>query len=191
MLLPWRLPAVTGRIRRAVMNRSSIPVLFAAITLAGCSSIEGEFPSLERRPFEQGMSVQEPVIPPTPVATSLPDGMQGKVNALQARHTKAAAAFDAMLPGVRATANAAAASANGSEAWVNAHLEVSRLDKIRSDAPAALAELDDLLLGQLEAESQSVILLLSPLLIPVHQSMADSVARQNAEIERLSNLIGQ
>ena len=159
--------------------------------LAGCAGVEGEFPSLERRPFEQTAPVTAPVPPPTPVASSLPAATDAKMRGLQARHNKASAAFDAMLPAVRVTANAASSSPTGSEAWVGAQLMVSRLDKTRSDAVAALAEMDGLLLAQQEAESKGVDTLLSPLLKPALDKMVQRTAGQNKEIDRLSRLIGQ
>ena len=173
-----------------ILARILAPVLMAA-ALAGCSSVEGEFPSLERRPFERTAPVVAPTIPPTPVASSLPAAMDANVRALQARHDKASAAYDAMLPAVRVTANAASSSPTGSEAWVGAQLMVSRLDKARSDAVAAVAEMDGLLLGQQEAESQGATILLSPLLKPALDKMVRRVAKQNREVDRLSRMIGQ
>ena len=168
-----------------------LPLVLMAAALAGCSSVEGEFPSLERRPFEQAAPVVAPTLPPTPVASSLPAAMDASVRALQARHDKASAAFDAMLPAVRVTANAASSSPTGSEAWVGAQLMVSRLDKARSDAVAAVAEMDGLLLVQQETESQGATILLSPLLKPALDKMVQRTARQNQEIDRLSRMIGQ
>ncbi|NJM49477.1 MAG: hypothetical protein HC843_00025 [Sphingomonadales bacterium] len=162
-----------------------LPLLFA-----GCSTPDGEFPSLERRPFEQNSAVEAPIVPPTPVASSLPADIAAQVTALQARYAKAQATYAAMLPAVRSKANAAARSPIGSEAWVEAQLLVTRLDQERSDAVNAAAAMDDLVVKQLDVESQRPILLLTPLLQPVQADINAGVLEQNQEIERLSKIIG-
>jgi hypothetical protein len=165
------------------------PMAMAAL-LTGCAAPEGEFPSLARRPFEQDIAVAAPIVPPPPVATSLPDAISGQVSALQARHRQASSAFSALLPAARSAANGAASAAMGSEAWVNAQLVVSRLDKSRSDAISALAAMDDLLIRQLDSESQGTIQRAEPLLRPIQTEMTATVEQQNQEVERLSRIIG-
>ena len=160
------------------------------LLLCGCSTIEGEFPSLERRPFEQNNPVVAPAVVPTPVAARLSGELAQKVSALQARHATASSAFDSLLPGVRAIAQSASNAPFGGEAWINAHLQVSRLDSQRADAVTALSEMDALITAQTEAESQGAITLFSPLLQPVQTAMAEKVEKQNQEIEQLSKIIG-
>ncbi len=80
----------------------------------------------------------------------------------------------------------AAGSTTGSEGWVNAHLQVSRLEKARADSVAVVREFDGLITEQADGDSDFV-----PLLTEAQKPVADDVAAQNAEIERLSRLIGE
>lgn len=152
--------------------------------LAACSNMQGEFPSLERRPYENNDPIVEPDVPPAPV--TLPAELETKVDALNARHRAAKAAFATDLPSVQAVASRAAGSAVGSEGWVNAHLQLSRLDKARADSVAVVRDFDALIATQGEGDSTLV-----PLLTEAQKPVADDVAAQNAEIERLSLLIGE
>lgn len=102
------------------------------------------------------------------------------------RHSAADAAYARDLPRVQALAQRAAGSAAGSESWVNAHLELSRLDKTRADSVAALRDFDALITTEGEARAEYL-----PLLTEAQKAVADGAARQNAEIERLSQLIGE
>ncbi len=185
-----RLPVPCSRRKRYCMKRSIVLSLIFAALLQGCSTTGGEFPSLSRRPFESGTPIEAPIVAPVPVASSLPEPYAGQIGVLRARHNKAASQFAALLPGARQTAAAAAGSAVGSEAWVNAHVIVSRLDHARADSPASLADLDNLVATRFDAEAKGAFPLIMPLLTPVQSNIAASVAAQNAEIQRLSVLIG-
>jgi hypothetical protein len=160
-------------------------LLFVALpALAGCSTAEGDFPSLERRPYENNNPVMVPVATPLPVA--LPAELTAKIEALNSRHRAAQQAFDTDLPSLQSVASRAAGSAAGSESWVNAHLQLSRLDKTRADSVAVVREFDTLISEQADADSALV-----PLVTDAQKPIADAVAGQNAEIERLSQLIGE
>lgn len=152
--------------------------------LTACSTTEGEFPSLERRSYENNNPIAEPEAPPAP--TVLPEELAAKVDALNARHRSAQAAFAKDLSSVQALASRAAGSAPGTESWVNAHLQLSRLDKARADSVAVAREYDALIAGQGEGDARLV-----PLLTDAQKPAADDVAAQNAEIGRLSQLIGE
>ena len=80
----------------------------------------------------------------------------------------------------------AAGSAAGSESWVNAHMQLSRLDKIRADSVAALGQLDTLIADEIDADSAYVTLL-----VEYQQNITNDVAAQRAEIDRMSNQIGE
>lgn len=155
------------------------------ILLAACSTAEGDFPSLERRAYETNAP---PIAPEVPVSvpTVLPAELAARVGALNARHRTAQVSFDRDLPSVRSVAAKAAGSAPGSEGWVNAHLQLSRLDKTRADSVAVVREFDSLISEQADADSDLV-----PLLTDAQKPVADAVAEQNAEISRLSMLIGE
>lgn len=164
--------------------RHNAPCLISAILLSACSVAEGQFPSLERRPYENQAPIAAPQAPPATAV--LPAELAAKVDALDRRHQEARAAFERDLPSIQALASRAAGSAAGTEGWVNAHLQLSRLDKVRADSVAVVREFDALIAGEGERDSNLV-----PLLTDAQKPIADTVATQNAEIERLSRLIGE
>lgn len=165
--------------------------LAAGLLLSGCATPAGQFPSLARRPFEKAVDFVPPAPPQTPVETRLPDGLAAQMDSLKMRHNIASSAFAALLPSVQSAVDAAAGSPIGGEGWVNAHLMVSRLDKSRGDSAAALAQLDIMLTGLMDKESQQPAILASPLILPDQIAMGLDVDRQNYTINRLSNMLGR
>ena len=157
--------------------------LMPLILLASCGSIDGQFPSLERRAYENNDAITAPITPPAaPVSMSVE--LRAQVDALLARHQIAHAAYLERLDAVRSVAAGAAGSAPGSEAWVNAHVVLSRLDKIRDDSVAAVRALDGLIADANAGDSG-----LAALLTDAQKPVIDDVAVQNDEIRRLSRLI--
>ncbi len=157
---------------------------------AGCASPpEGDFPSLAKRPFED-QPVTAPPAAPTPAPQQLPPALAGDMAALEARVTKAAAAFNARLPAARSRANSARGAAPDGESWLAAHAQLSRLDKTRADGVAALAEIDRLVTAQLETQLSNGGPPYSQLMIPRQRRMADIIDRQSAIIDSLSQIIG-
>ncbi len=171
------------------MIRSISTLCAASLFLAGCSTPQGDFPSLAKRPFESQNIAPEAQLPVVQAA-ALPPAIAAKVNALMGRHAKAQAAFSAALPAMRALAKGAAGSAVGSEAWVNAEQQLSRLDKSRSDSLALQGELDQLVMAQTDLDAQNNAPSLSELLSPYQSEVSDDVAGQSAEIERMTALLG-
>jgi hypothetical protein len=159
--------------------------LMPLILLASCGSIDGQFPSLERRAYENNDAITAPITPPAaPVSMSVE--LRAQVDALLARHKIAHAAYLERLDAVRSVAARAAGSAPGSEAWVNAHVILSRLDNIRDDSVAAVRALDGLIADANAGDSG-----LAALLTDAQKPVVDDVAVQNDEIRRLSRLIGE
>lgn len=168
----------------ASYHRARLTPYCFALLLSACATPDGEFPSLERRPYETDAPIAEPVTGAAP--TVLPSELAGKVAALTNRHRIASAGFAKALPAMQRTASGAAGRAPGSEAWVNAHLQLSRLDKMRADSVVALSELDELIAGQIDGDSAYVALL-----VAAQEPIAAEVAAQRAEIGRMSQLIGE
>jgi hypothetical protein len=160
-------------------------LLAPIIMLAACSTTEGEFPSLERRAYESKAPITEPEAL-TAVPVTLPRDIAAKVEALLARHRVAQSAFDAGLGSVQSVASSAAGNSPGSERWVNAHLQLSRLDKLRADSVAVVRDFDSLI-----SDTGSVDSAFVDLLTAAQKPVADDVATQNDEINRLSRLIGE
>ena len=160
-------------------------ILTPIAMLAACSTTEGEFPSLERRAYESNAPITEPVSQAA-VAVSLPPDFAAKADALLARHSAAQSAFGGGLGSVRSVASSAAGSSPGSESWVNAHVQLSRLDKARADSVAAAREFDSLISEAGVLDSAYVALLTA-----AQKPVIDDVTAQNDEIDRLSRLIGE
>ncbi len=159
--------------------------LMPLILLASCGSIDGQFPSLERRAYENNAPITAPITPPA-APVSLPVELKAQVDALLARHQIAHAAYLERLDAVRVVAARAAGSAPGSEGWVNAHVILSRLDEIRDDSVAAVRVFDGLIADASAGDSG-----LAALLTDAQKPVIDDVAVQNDEIRRLSRLIGE
>jgi hypothetical protein len=159
--------------------------LMPLILLASCGSIDGQFPSLERRPYENNDAITAPITPPA-APVSMPVELKAQVDALLSRHKIAHAAYLEHLDAARSVAARAAGSAAGSEGWVNAHVILSRLDKIRDDSVAAVRAFDGLIADANAGDSG-----LAALLTDAQKPVADDVAAQNDEIRRLSRLIGE
>jgi len=158
-------------------------LLFTA--LSACATADGEFPSLERRPYESNAPITVPEsAAPTPVMLS-PD-LAVKVSDLLARHHAAQESFARGLNAVQAVAQRASGSKAGSESWVNAHVQLSRLDKARADSVDVLRDFDALVTTEGSADAR-----LATLLAEAQMPVAAAVEAQNAEINRLSRLIGE
>jgi hypothetical protein len=155
------------------------------LLLAACGTTDGEFPSLEQRPYENKNPVILPEASPA-MALTLPAELTAKLDRLNERHRASHAVFSKDLSSVQALASQAAGSAAGSEKWVDAHLRLSRLDKARADSVAVVREFDKLIADQADGDSNLV-----PLLAEAQKPVVDAVAAQNAEIARLSRLIGE
>jgi hypothetical protein len=159
--------------------------LMPLILLASCGSIDGQFPSLERRAYENNDAITAPITPPAaPVSMSVE--LKAQVDALLARHQIAHAAYLERLDAVRSVAARAAGSAPGTEGWVNVHVILSRLDKIRDDSVAVVRAFDGLIADANAGDSG-----LAALLTDAQKPVVDDVAAQNDEIRRLSRLIGE
>ena len=170
------------------INQTFLPLaVIASLTLGGCASAEGDFPSLAKRPFEKANPVEEPIAAAGLVTTTLPASLQRQIDALLTRSSAAHAAFENAVPSIRSLIQSAGNPATGSESWISAHMELSRTDGLRADAVAALGEIDRLVAHEREkgADSGLVALLTAP-----QQKIAERVVAENAEVERLTQLIG-
>ena len=158
----------------------------AALTVGGCANVDGDFPSLAKRPYEKANPIKEVAVVET-LTASLSGDLQRQISALLSRSSAAHTAFESSLPSMQSVALSAGNSAPGSESWVNAHTKLSRTDSLRADGVAALGEMDRLVAREREqgADSGLVALLTAP-----QQQIADRVKAENAEIERLTQLIG-
>lgn len=161
-------------------------VISSTLLVAACAAPNGRFPSLERRPYETDKPLSEPVTAESVAPASLSEELARKVADIVQKHRTANAAFNKALPPVQAIAARAAGSSPGTESWVNAHLQLSRLDKERADSVAALGEFDALISAQIDGDSAYI-----DLLTEAQLQIAREVGEQTSEIGRLSHLIGE
>lgn len=183
------LASISG-LKRAYMKHALILAPIFATCLSACSAPDGEFPSLNKRPFETQKPVEDIDKQPLLISETLPKSISAKLASLQSRHEAAANAYAKLLPAARQSAQTAAGLKAGSENWVSAHVKLSRLDKARADSVSALAEIDKMITTQLETNSDAQTPSFVHLLIPTQTAMANAVAAQNIEIRKLSLLIG-
>lgn len=167
------------------MSKSSSLLPFILIlTLTACATADGEFPSLERRPYETNAPITAPESVPAPL--TLAPELAAKVDALRTRHNLAEQSFRRGLAAMQGLARAVSGSAPGTENWVNAHVQLSRLDKSRADSVAVLRDFDALVTAEGATDGR-----IATLLAEAQMPVADAVEAQNAEISRLSRLIGE
>ena len=130
-------------------HRSPIlPAVIALSLLSGCSA-KGEFPSLAPRAFERPASTTAPVAPPAALAPSDGARLARLAASVQKAEASMAGFNAALVPAQQAVAGND--KQRGSERWIAAQMAVSRLERTRLEAEAALAEIDSekrlLLLG--------------------------------------------
>ena len=172
------------------MLRKLTCLAVATSLLAACSTPEGDFPSLAKRPYETSDPIEEPSDSAPQVAAALPPAAAAQIADLEARHRAAQSAFEKMLPSVRAVATRSAGAATGSEAWANANVQLTRLDYARADSVKVVGEFDALVSKQRETDSSSGQPMVAPLMEARQQAVAADVERQDAEIDRLSAMLG-
>lgn len=166
------------------------PIALVSLLLAACSTPEGDFPSLQKRAYETDNPVEEPADTHAEIATALDPAIKAKADSLRARYRAGQAAFDKGLPEIRKLAAGAAGAKPGTETWVNAHLQLSRLDKARFESVAALTAIDDLV-----SDTENLDLnggpAQAPLLAPIQKEIATGTGAQNDMIDQLSRQIGE
>jgi hypothetical protein len=115
--------------------RLSCLALFLASS--GCAG-SGDFPSLAKRPFEDGTAVAAPAV--VPLEASDAARLSRIARALSLANGGRSAfetEYDAAQRAVAASGSA------GSESWINAQLAISRLEPLREPAQTALANIID------------------------------------------------
>lgn len=163
-------------------------VLFIPLILAlpACAMQQGDFPSLLERPYEREPVTDEAAVPATAI-TSLPADMQSRLGAAVASSSAADAKYRARLPAVKKLVDAARGSAESSEAWVVAHMELAALEIQRSPSVEALADIDSLYREQLERETAEDESGGTTIIATQRDSVQAQVDRQQADIEAMKN----
>lgn len=163
-------------------------VLFVPLILAlpACAMQQGDFPSLLERPYEREPVTDEAAAPATAI-TSLPADTQSRLGAAVASSSAADAKYRTRLPVVKKLGDAARGSAESSEAWVVAHMELAALEIQRSPSVEALADIDSLYREQLERETAEDESGGTTIIATQRDSVQAQVDRQQADIEAMKN----
>ena len=174
------------------MSRASLAllVLTSSLTLGGCASAAGDYPSLAIREVERPSGSAMPVDaapPPLPVQLSAQTG-QRIAQALE-RARKAHSAFVAGTGRTAGAVSAARGSRAPADAWIAAQLALANLQSLRSEAVIAQADLDLLFAEERLAEPGPIS--------PTAQALANAreqvdgwVDEQNRTIARLAGQLG-
>ena len=109
------------------MKKLPALVAIVTVTLSGCAMQQGDFPSLQKRPYEDVAAVDESAVP-APTTVSLSAELQSKLNAAVTRSGTAHRQFQTKLPAVKKRVDAARNAAMSSESWVAAHVELAALE---------------------------------------------------------------
>ncbi len=177
------------------MTSASRPwiLALAALALPACAA-QGSFPSLAPRAAEYELAGQAPppcvagsfAAPPgatgEPAAQVADPQLAARVAELTGQARRGQAEFEKILAGARTRIGRAGAT--GSDGWVAAQQDVSRLEAARAPSVDALADLDALVLtrssaaGTSDADRQS--------LLAAAEEIRQLVDTQQAEIDRLA-----
>ncbi len=166
------------------MKKLSALVMIITVSLSGCAMQEGDFPSLQKRPYEIEPVIDEPIVA-GPVLVPLPVAIQNKLDAAVAQSHAAHDQFLADLPGAKNRVAAARGAAQSSESWVVAHMTLAALEIVRSPSVEALADIDALFRDQLERETLEDISGGITAITAQREVVKEQVALQQAEIDTM------
>ncbi len=155
--------------------------LAAASLIAGCAP-SGDFPSLAVRPVERDLAAapERPAPPEAPADAQL----TARIAELLAQVRQGESAFRAALPDAERATRAAGGA--GTESWVAAQQEISRLEAARAPTVAALAELDRLGIERGNMPTAATDL---QALLAANEEAGALAAAQRADIDRLSGAL--
>ena len=168
------------------MKKFPALVMIITVMLSGCAMQEGDFPSLQKRPYE-GEPVMDQPTAPTTVISSLPADIQARLDAAVAQSKAAQDQFLNRLPAVKSRVDAARGAAQSSESWVVAHMDLAALEIQRSPSVEALADIDALFRDQLERETTTDQSGGTALIARQRDAVQVQVDRQQAEIDAMKD----
>jgi hypothetical protein len=174
-----------------------VALLPLCLGLSACAA-QGPYPSLAPRAIERGLAgglapapcldgdgAETQVAAVAPASVPSDPQLRARLTALLAQARQGQSAFAEILP--RASSSAARAGAAGSDAWIAAQQEISRLESARARTSDALAELDSLGIrrpagGPVNEEDFQAVL-------QAEEEARALAERQEAELNRLTGLI--
>ncbi|MEH6757998.1 MAG: hypothetical protein V7676_10830 [Parasphingorhabdus sp.] len=122
------------------------------LSLSACGMQARDFPSLSKRPYEDGSPIEEPVAPPSAEMDTLPATLKNAVESAVRQSETAHQIFMKNLPNVKQSVSAASGAVPSSESWVVAQMLLSSLETDRSPSVSALADIDSLYMKRLDQE---------------------------------------
>ena len=170
------------------MKKLSALVTIITVTLSGGAMQQGDFPSLQKRPYEDDSAMVEPAVPVT-IISSLPADVRNRLDSVVAQSSAAHAQFRALLPVVKQQVDAARGAAVSSESWVVAQTELAALEMVRSPSVEALADMDALYREQLERELANDSSGGTDIIAGQRDAVQAQVDRQQTEIDAMKNLL--
>ncbi len=164
-----------------------VPIL--GLSLSACAMQSGDFPSLSKRPYEDGPAIDDAATPPPAQMGALPAALKNAVNAAVQQSNTAHQIFLKDLPKVKQSVSAARRAAPSSESWVVAQMELSSLENDRSPSVSALADIDSIYMQQLDQEFTSDEKGGAALIAKFRDAIEGQVASQQVEIDKLKSVI--
>ncbi len=134
-----------------MIGKSAISLL-AMMAVSACAMQAGDFPSLAKRPYENGVAIDSEAQVTTALIANLPAPLKSAVNQALEQSNAAHRKFLNNLPGVEKRVGSARAASISSESWVVAQMDLASLEMIRGPSVSALADIDALYLERLNAE---------------------------------------
>ncbi len=168
------------------MKKLSALVTIITVTLSGCAMQQGDFPSLQKRPYEDDSAMVEPEVPVN-LLSSLPVDVRTRLEAAVAQSGSADNLFRTRLPAVKSRVDAARGAAVSSESWVVAQTELAALEMVRSASVEALADIDALYRTQLEREIELDQSGGTAIIAKQRDAVQAQVDRQQTEIDAMKN----
>ena len=169
------------------MKLSVFLVLVLGLSLSACAMQAGDFPSLAKRPYENGPAMDDSAAPPPAQMDVLPPALRNAVDLALRQSNSAHQAFLADLPKVKESVTAARNAAPSSESWVVAQMQLSSLEMDRSPSISALADMDMLYMQRLDQEFTGEAKGAAVLIAQSRERIAAQVSSQQAEIEKLKS----
>lgn len=164
-----------------------VPVL--GLSLSACAMQSGDFPSLSKRPYEDGPAIDNAVTPPSAQMDALPAALKNAVDAAVRQSNTAHKAFLEDLPKVKQSVSAARGAAPSSESWVVAQISLSSLEMDRSPSISALADIDSLYTKRLDQEFSGEEKGAAVLIAKSREKIEVQVSDQQREIDDLKSRI--
>ena len=162
-----------------------VPVL--ALSLSACAMQGSDFPSLAKRPYEDGPAITDTAAPTPEVMATLPAALGNAVDAAVRQSNTAHQAFLADLPNVKQSVSAARGAQPSSESWVVAQVQLSSLEMDRSPSISALADIDALYMERLDQEFSGEEKGAAAIIAQFRERIEAQVSSQQQEIEKLKS----